>query len=525
VGTLAARAGLFDASGRCLATAAAAIELLRPDERQAAYCMDDIWRGVCEAVRACLGQAPEPLGRIAALAFDATSSVVLAHEGRPPLQGDANVFCWMDHRGEAEAAEIATSRDRVLHYTGGTISPEIHLPKLLWLKRHDPAAWARVTAIRDLCDELAFRATGEDRHSLCGLACKWPYLPNDASPWRHELLARLDLADLTGRGALNHAPLPVGSLHGRVSPMASAALGIPVGVPVAVGLIDAEAGTLGVLGRSYRGRMNATLALIGGTSTCYMAFAPDERTIAGVWGPFKDAVFEGFWLHEAGQSLTGAALDHVLIHHPGGPGKASPRSHAEAVAEILSCLDREGPAFAARRHVVPDWLGNRSPLGDGTVRALLTGLGEETSRRSCLEAYFATARALALQARHIIEHLDDHGYAIRYVALSGGHLKNPLLVKLYRDALGRDLVMSETPEPVLLGTAMTAAVAAGLQSDLFAALDAMAPVQATTSADRMWQEAHEIAYAIYRRLFDIRSEVEEARRGLEDLAAAILRRA
>ena len=97
----------------------------------------------------------------------------------------------MDHRGEAEADEIGRSGDRLLAYTGGTMSPEIHLPKLLWLKRHDPAAWSRVRAARDLCDELAYRATGTDRHSLCGLACKWPYLPADAEPWRLRLFPGL----------------------------------------------------------------------------------------------------------------------------------------------------------------------------------------------------------------------------------------------------------------------------------------------------------------------------------------------
>ncbi len=107
-----------------------------------------------------------------------------------------------------------------------------------------------------------------------------------------------------------------------------------------------------------------------------------------------------------------------------------------AAAKILALLDAEGPAFGARRHIVPDWLGNRAPLGDGKVRALISGIGLETSRRAFLEHYFATARALALQSRHMIEHLNRHGYAIDRVCLSGGHLKNPLLVRLYRDALG-----------------------------------------------------------------------------------------
>ncbi len=515
VGTLSARAGLFDEAGRCLTAASASFELRRPAEHHAVYRMDDIWAAVGRAVRACLAEASEDGSRVVALAFDATSSLVLRAGGGPPLDGGADVFCWMDHRGEAEAEEIGASGDRLLRYTGGSMSPEIHLPKLLWLKRRDPGAWARVTGARDLCDELAFRATGADRHSLCGLACKWPYLPADAEPWRSDLLERLGIPDLADRALLNEPPRPVGAVHGLLSHEGARALGLVPGRPVAVGLIDAEAGTLGVLGRGFRGRMNETCVLIGGTSTCYMAFAPDERAIPGVWGPYKDAVFPGYWLHEAGQSYTGAALDLVLSRHPGGPGRASPEGHAAAVAAIAERLAAEGPAFAARRHLVPDWLGNRSPLGDGSVRALATGFGEETGERAFLEAYYAAARAIALQARHIVEHLDAHGYGIRRVALSGGHLRNPLLVQLYRDAIGCDLVLSDAQEPVLLGTAMTAAVTAGLHPDLFAALDAMAPSQDVAPADPAWWAAHEEAYRIYRRLFDVRNEAQEAGRRVE----------
>ncbi|KAA2244333.1 FGGY-family carbohydrate kinase [Salinarimonas soli] len=517
VGTLSARAGLFDGRGRMLHAASAGFELLRPAENQAAYRMDDIWAAVGEAVRLCLGETPGAAGRVAALAFDATSSLALRTDGARPLAGGADVLCWMDHRGEPEAEEISRSGDRLLAYTGGTMSPEIHLPKLLWLKRHDPAAWARVLAARDLCDELAFRATGTDRHSLCGLACKWPYLPADAQPWRGELLDRLGLHDLLDR-ALPDGGHPVGAVHGRLSPEGARALGLAPGLPVAVGLIDAEAGTLGVLGRDFRGRTNEICALIGGTSSSYMAFARDERAIPGVWGPFKDAVFPGYWLHEAGQSLTGAALDAVLAHHPAGPRTPSRDGHAAAAAAVLARLDAEGPAFAARRHIVPDWLGNRSPLGDGAVRALVTGVGEDASERSFHEAYYATARAIVLQARHIVEHLNAHGYAIRRVALSGGHLRNPLLVRLYQDALGFEAVVSRTPEPVLLGTAMTAAVAAGHYPDLFAAVDAMAPEQEVLEPDPAWAEPHALAYSIYRGLFAARNEAHDAGRRLQALA-------
>ncbi|WP_407526258.1 FGGY-family carbohydrate kinase [Methylobacterium oryzisoli] len=515
VGTLSARAGLFTRDGRCLVARQAPFRLLRPAEHHAVYRMAEIWAAVGACVREGLAAEPGAAARIAGLAFDATSSLALTATGAPPLDGEADVVCWMDHRGEAEALEIDRTGHRFLDHVGGAVSPETNLPKLLWLKRHRPEAWARLTAARDLCDELAYRATGIDRHSVCGLACKWPYLPHEDEPWCRDLLDALGLDDLIRLGRLAAAPAHVGTVHGPLSEDAARDFGLPAGLPVAVGLIDAEAGALGVLGRDCRPRLNRVLPMIAGTSTSFMPFAPDARRVPGVWGPFKDAVFPGLWMHEAGQSLSGAALDAVLAHHPASPGPPTPERHAAAAAAVLARLDAEGPAFAARRHVVPDWLGNRAPLGDGRVRALLTGIGEETSERSFLEAYYATARALALQTRHIREHLNRHGYAIDTVALAGGHRHNPLLMRLYRDALGCTLVVGEAAEPVLLGTAMVAATAAGLVPDLFGALDAMASEPRALVPDPAWAQAHARAYRTYLTLFEVRNAIERDARAAE----------
>lgn len=250
VGTLSARAGLFETDGTLVAVASTPCELIRPEEDHAVYRMADIWSAVCRSTAECLAKIPGAAETIAALAFDATSSLYLETDGAAPLSEGADVICWMDHRGEAEAAEIDATRHRLLDFVGGSLSPETHLPKLLWLKRREPEAYARITAARDLCDELAFRATGAARHSSCGLSCKWPYLAGEADPWCRDLLARLGMAELVALGALGETPGRVGDVHGRVSLDGTRDLGIPTGIPVAVGLIDAEAGALGVLGRT-----------------------------------------------------------------------------------------------------------------------------------------------------------------------------------------------------------------------------------------------------------------------------------
>ena len=138
VGTLSARAGVFDEAGGLVGAASAGFALYRPAEHHAVYRMAEIWAAVTEAVRGCLAERPAIAAAVAGIAFDATASLALAHTGAKPLDGDADVICWMDHRAEAEAAAAAATGDRALAYVGGTLSPEFQLPKLLWLKRRRP---------------------------------------------------------------------------------------------------------------------------------------------------------------------------------------------------------------------------------------------------------------------------------------------------------------------------------------------------------------------------------------------------
>ena len=80
---------------------------------------------------------------------------------------------WLDHRATAQAEECTASGHRVLDYSGGAMSPEMEIPKLMWLKRHLPASWRRVGLAFDLADFLSWTATGNPARSQCTLTCKW----------------------------------------------------------------------------------------------------------------------------------------------------------------------------------------------------------------------------------------------------------------------------------------------------------------------------------------------------------------
>lgn len=479
VGSTSARAGVFAATGARVGRAEHGFTVARPLPDHAEHSSDEIWRAVCAAVRAAVAESGVAPGQVAGLAFDATCSLVLLDEVGQPVSASTsgddcwNVVMWADHRAVAEAEEITATGHRVLGYIGGVMSPEMELPKLLWLKRNLPQTWQRMRLALDLADFLAWRATGAVAISACTVTCKWGYLNHEAAPWPLDLFAQLGLADLPARAGLPDAAQPIGAVAGKLAAGAADELGLSRDCVVGIGLIDAHAGGLGLLGGVAPAELDRHLAVIAGTSSCHMAASAKPRRIPGVWGPYFGAMLPGMWLTEGGQSATGALLDHVLDWHAEGRG-LGPDRHALMATRIGELLARDGPGLAQGVLVLPDFNGNRSPLADPRATGVIHGLTLDASFDSLARLYYAASVGIVLGTRHIIAALNDAGYAIDTLHLTGGHVANPVLRRLYADATGCRVHLPAEPDSVLLGTAAVAATAAGLHRDIGTAAAAMA---------------------------------------------------
>src|SRR5947209_5343760 len=201
VGTSSARAGIFDEKGSLLASARHPITVWHEAGGIVEQSSSEIWAACAAAVRTAMEEAALAPSAVQGVGFDATCSLVVLDAAAGPLtvsgSGDArrNVIVWMDHRAIAEAREVNDTGDDVLRYVGGSISPEMEIPKLLWLKRHLPSTWRSAGHFFDLADYLSFRATGSTVRSICTLACKWNYLAHERR-WSGSYFERIGLADL-----------------------------------------------------------------------------------------------------------------------------------------------------------------------------------------------------------------------------------------------------------------------------------------------------------------------------------------
>ncbi|CDN55485.1 FGGY carbohydrate kinase domain-containing protein [Neorhizobium galegae bv. officinalis bv. officinalis str. HAMBI 1141] len=483
IGTGSARAGVFDRSGRLLAKAKHPIAMFRPKQNHAEHDSEEIWAATCRAVREAMAETGIAADRIAAIGFDATCSLVARdREGRPltvSTTGKANqdTIVWLDHRAISQADQLSATGHKVLEFSGGSLSPEMEMPKLMWLKQYLPQSWARAGYLFDLADFLTWKATGSPARSRCTLTAKWNYLAHENPGWSADYLALAGLEDLLEKGGLPDETIGVGTSLGNLSRQAAEELGLDSLVQVAPGMIDAYAGAFGVLGgvsggASEGSKLETSVALIGGTSSCIVAFTRDSKPGRSLWGPYYEAILPGHWLVEGGQSAAGALLDHIVMMHAAG-GEPTADLHGRIIARVGELRSETEGDIAPNLHVLPDFHGNRSPLADPHATGVISGLTLDTSFDGLCRLYWRTCVSIALGIRHILDALSGYGYRFETLHVTGGHVNNLLLVELYADVTGRKVVIPENRDAVLLGTAMAAAVAGGVFGSLFEAGQAM----------------------------------------------------
>src|SRR6266404_3528670 len=488
VGTGSARAGVFDADGRLLASDRQPIAIWHEAGGMVEQSSRDIWRAACASVREAVRASGLPREMFRGMSFDATCSLVVLDPSGASLpigpSGDParDVIVWMDHRAVGEADFINRDGHEVLRYVGGKISPEMQMPKLLWLAKYMPDTYHRAGHFLDLTDFLTRRATGAAARSVCTVTCKWAYLAHERR-WAQDFLDRIGLSAL---GEQNFTRIgsdvvePGTPLGNGLGAEAADAMGLTPGLPVGAGLIDAHAGAVGTMGASLGGRTadrRRRLALILGTSSCCMAVSDEPRFIDGVWGPYFSALTPRQWLTEGGQSAFGAAIDHIMRLHPAFAGFTE-RTGEKAFEQIeRDIMVRAGSLSGAVRlarelHVVPDFLGNRSPLADPNARGAVIGLDLSDDYDSLLTLYVATLNGLAQGIGQIMRALERGGYEFDMLVVSGGAARSQLVRQTIADVTGKKVGVPETTEPVLLGAAMLGAVAAG-HHDVESAMSAM----------------------------------------------------
>ena len=425
------------------------------------------------------------------------ANVPLALVGRFRDNPNAQCWLWKDHTSIPEAAAItATARELRPHYLakiGGTYSSEWFWAKVWHCLKVDPEVFDAAYSWVELSDFIpAVLAGVSDPRAIQRGVCMAGHKALYAEDWGglpdQEFLSALDpkLAGLRDR--LYDRAHDASVSAGRLCPEWAAKLGLPAGIPIAIGEMDVHYGAIGC------GVDEGTLVKVIGTSTCDCAVVSADRTVAdipGICGIVKGAILPGYFGVEAGQSAVGDIFKWFVEGVLGDAGL-----HAELTAGAAALRPGQSGLLAL------DWNnGNRTILVDQLLTGLLLG---QTLYTTQAEIYRALIEATAFGARAIIERLKEYGVPVDRIICSGGIAeKNPFLMQVYADVTGCEMLLSRSAQSCALGAALGAAVVAGLYPDYASAQAAMTGVKEISFRPVPGaQAAYDRLYALYRQLHD-----------------------
>jgi L-ribulokinase len=268
-------------------------------------------------------------------------------------------------------------------------------------------------------------------------------------------------------------------------------LGLPAGIPVAVGAFDAHLGAVGA------GVADGTLVKIMGTSTCDILVSPMNRDlpdIPGLCGIVPESVLPGHYGLEAGQSAVGDIFNwFVNVIRPGGEQRGT---HQALTADAERLRPGESGLLSL------DWhSGNRTVLVDQRLSGLIVGLNLHSTPA---EIYRALLEGTAFGARVIMERFEEYGVKVKRVVNCGGiAARSPLTMQIYADVMNRPLAISRSTQTCALGSAIAAAVVAGAHPDFDTAVKSMTGVLDTVYHPIPGNVAvYERLYQLYRQLHD-----------------------
>jgi len=467
--------------------------------------------GLEKSVRAALTAAKKTRGfdatKVIGLGVDTTGSSPIPVDAKniplalnPKWRKNLNAQCWLwkDHTSWREAAQItalaAQHRPQFIAKCGNTYSSEWFWSKLWHCRNVAPKVFAAAYSWVELADWIPSVLAGvtDPRQVKRGICCaghkalysdEWGGLPDK------EFLALLDpaLADLRER--LYEKAHDATASAGTLTAEWAAKLGLPAGIPIAIGEMDVHYGAIGC------GVAEGTLVKVIGTSTCDCGVVSMSKTvpdIPGICGIVPGAILPGFYGIEAGQSAVGDIFKWwVEVVCEGDAAR-----HVRLTKEI----EKQKPGQSGL--LALDWQnGNRTILTDPLLTGLILGCTLHTTQA---EIYRALIEATAFGARAILERIKEYGVPVERIVCAGGIAeKNPLLMQIYADVTGCTMLVSGSSQACALGSAVSAAVLAGAHPDFPTAQRKMTSLKKVAYKPKAAaRKTYDQLYTLYRQVHD-----------------------
>ncbi|MCT2582192.1 ribulokinase [Actinophytocola gossypii] len=459
------------------------------------------------AVRAAVRNADVDPARVIGIGTDFTACTMVptTADGTPLCElpefaGDPHAYVklWKHHAAQPQADRInrlaAERAEKWLPRYGGLISSEWEFAKGLQVLEEAPEVYRAMAHWVEAADWIVWQLTG--RYVRNAGTAGYKGIRQDGTYPSADFLRELN--PRFGTFVVDKLNQPVGALGDRaggLSALAAYWTGLPEGIAVSVGNVDAH-----VTAPAARAVDPGRMVAIMGTSTCLVMNGADLREVPGMCGVVDGGIVPGMWGYEAGQSGVGDIFGWFVEHMVPPSYHDLARERGISVHELLTELAAEQPV-GAHGLVALDWhSGNRSVLVDHELSGLVLG---QTLATRAEDVYRALLEATAFGTRTIIDAFTSAGVPVDELVVAGGLVRNPLLMRIQADVTNLPLRTIGSAQGPALGSAIHAAVAAGAYPDIRAAADAMGAPDGAT------YEPIPANVAAYQRLFTEYTELHD----------------
>ena len=468
----------------------------------------DYLETIRQTVPAVLKKSGVDPNEVVGLGIDFTSCTVLPTlaDGTPLMalpewsaQPHAWVKLWKHHAAQPQADRInETARQRNepwLARYGGKYSSEWFFSKALQILEEAPEVYGAAERMLEAADWTVWQLTGVETRNACTAGYKALVQGGEFPSKDYFAALHPDFADIVD-SKMSREFVQLGESAGGLTKTWAEATGLREGIAVAVANVDAH-----VTAPAVKATEPGVMVMIMGTSTCDVMSSESLREVEGMCGVVENGIIPGLYGYEAGQSGVGDIFAWFVDH-------AVPQDDYAAAdkagLDIYAYLEREAATQNVGEHgllALDWWNGNRSTLVDVELSGLIVGL---TLSSRAPDIYRALIEATAYGTREIIEAFEHEGVEVRELVAAGGlPEKNALLRQIYADVTGRPLKLAGSAQAPALGSAMFAAVAAGIYPDIHAASEAMGSLKEEVVQPIPKNRAvYDRLYGEYKRLYD-----------------------
>jgi len=484
IGTGGSRAVVIDERGSVVATASADhAAFASPEIGWAEQHASDWWRAVCEAVRSII-DGGVAAGEIVAIGLSGQMhGSVLLDEADNVLRP---ALLWCDQRTSDQCRQIneTIGAAKVVELVSNPAVTGFTLPKLLWVREHEPEIWARVRSVMLPKDYIRLRLSGDKASDVADSSGTLMFDVRNRR-WSQEMLAAFDID-----AALMPEVFESIEITGVVSSDGAAATGLLAGTPIVAGAGDNAAGAVG-MGIVQPGMASATIGTSG------VIFVVTERSTFDPKGRIHTLchAVPDRW-HNTGVTLS-AGLSLQWFRNNLGIGG----SYDELTREAESApVGSDGAIW------LPYLMGERAPYLDPTARAAFVGL---TASHTHAPLTRAVLEGVAFSLRDSVEIFRELGASIGSVRLGGGGARSALWQQIQADVYKHTVELIDIDEGAAFGAALLAAVGAGAWNTVDEACEQAIRVAKRLEPDKNSAKILDRNYAAYRLLYNALRPITE----------------